>query len=141
MARTAEDWARLGRVVRRERKLQGFRDTARWAAVVGRSSRSLLGLERGEAVGDETLELVSEALNKGAQWAALILENRMTDGDTRANPEPQGEVNGSSVGGNRKGQEPYLSRREGPNLSDVSTDALLEEIAKRARANNPDALR
>lgn len=60
---------------------------------------------------------------------------------TAENSEPQVQVNGGSVGGHEKGREPYLSRREGPNLSDVSTDALLEEIAKRARSNNPDATR
>ncbi|MCU1589237.1 MAG: hypothetical protein JWP11_493 [Frankiales bacterium] len=51
----------------------------------------------------------------------------------------QVKVDRPSVAGEDHGREPYLSRRDGPDLSDVTTDALLEELAKRARANNPDA--
>lgn len=51
----------------------------------------------------------------------------------------QVEVDVPSVGGLTEGAEPYLSRRTGPDLSTVTTDALLEELAKRARASNPDA--
>lgn len=54
---------------------------------------------------------------------------------------PQVEVDQRSVAAAREGPEPYLSRREGPDLRNVTTDALLEELAKRARANNPDAHR
>lgn len=76
MGRTADDWARLGRIVRKERKAQGFRDTKKWADAVGRSSRVLLGLERGEPTGYETLELVSEALNKDSEWCQFVLDDR-----------------------------------------------------------------
>jgi transcriptional regulator with XRE-family HTH domain len=53
--------------------------------------------------------------------------------------ESQVEIDPRSVAGEPDSAEPYLSRRTGPDLSDVTTDALLEELARRARANNPDA--
>ncbi len=58
-------WLRLGRAVKRARLEAGYSDTKRWAAAVGRSSRMLLGLERGEPVGDGTLDRVAIAL----KWA------------------------------------------------------------------------
>lgn len=115
MARTADDWERLGRIVRRERKEQGFRDTTKWAQVVGRSSRVLLGLERGEPTGEETLELVSEALNYDSQWAALILEDRR-----RTAPVGPGDDTLAFVA--KAGDRPA-----GPTLTDEEVLALIRE--------------
>lgn len=57
-----EDWQRLGRAVYEARRAAGYRQTAQWQTKVGRSSRTLLGLERGEPVGASTLEDVEDAL-------------------------------------------------------------------------------
>jgi hypothetical protein len=49
-----EDWKALGRAVYSARVKAGYRDTARWAATLGRSTRVVLGLERGEPTGRRT---------------------------------------------------------------------------------------
>lgn len=68
-----EAWVELGRTIRRARKSSGFRDTTAWADKVGRSSRVLLGLERGEPAGEETLERIDEALGKPMGWCIRLL--------------------------------------------------------------------
>ncbi|MFC0623693.1 hypothetical protein [Kribbella deserti] len=55
-------WQRLGRLVRAARVKAGYAESREWAARVGRSTRMLLGLERGEPVGDATLARVAESL-------------------------------------------------------------------------------
>lgn len=44
-----------------------------------------------------------------------------------------------SVRPDEEGAATYLTRREGPDLSTATIDELLAEIARRARAANPDA--
>lgn len=50
-------------------------------------------------------------------------------------------ASGASVRPDREGATTYLTRREGPDLSTATIDELLEEVARRARAANPDAQR
>lgn len=57
-----EDWQRLGRAVRQSRRQAGWRNSSEWGSQVGRSTRVLLGLERGEPVGGDTLQLIEYAL-------------------------------------------------------------------------------
>lgn len=57
-----DDWLRLGRAVYSARNSAGLRDTKVWASKVGRSTRMLLGLERGEPVGRGTLDAIEKAL-------------------------------------------------------------------------------
>lgn len=75
MVRTysADEWRRLGHMVWSERNRIGLGETTEWAAKVGRSTRVLLGLERGEAQGKGTLALVEEALGweNGSAWQVL----------------------------------------------------------------------
>lgn len=71
-----EDWQRLGEAVRKARRLAGRRNTNEWAAHVGRSSRVLLGLERGEPQGDDTLELVERALGWVSGSADRVLSGQ-----------------------------------------------------------------
>lgn len=66
-------WYFLGTQIKTARKQQGMRDTKLWADKVGRSTRVLLGLERGEPVGDDTLELVELALGWPAGRCEVIL--------------------------------------------------------------------
>lgn len=59
-----ENWKALGAWIH-DARMQGgpeFRDMSAWAKKVGRSERQLYGLERGESVGEKTLEAVAEAL-------------------------------------------------------------------------------
>lgn len=56
------DWVRLGRAVYSARSRSGYGDMTIWADRVGRSTRMLLGLERGERVGRGTLEAIEAAL-------------------------------------------------------------------------------
>lgn len=89
-------------------------------------------------------DLTLAGLDRALEWTQGSAARVLAGGNptvTEGNSGGEVQVNGRSVGAHREGPEPYLSRREGPNLSDISTDALLEEIAKRARSNNPDATR
>lgn len=72
----AENWIRLGHRVHDLRIQVGHVDTKLWAEEVGRSSRQLLGLERGEPVGPKTLERVAKALyvSPWSLYAVLIGE-------------------------------------------------------------------
>lgn len=62
----AEHWQALGDWVASARAQAGYSDTKKWAAVVSRSTRQVLGLERGESVGPKTIEAVAEALGIAA---------------------------------------------------------------------------
>lgn len=139
MEYSADDWRRLGRAVHAERLRRGWSDTKEWAARVGRSTRVVLGLERGEPVGRSTLARVENALGwaPGRAWSILAGDGSVTE----QNPRPAAETTQAGVGPGDQSPQPYLSRRTGPDLTDVTTDALLEELARRARANNPDAHR
>lgn len=107
---TADAWRQFGKVVRTERKKAGFRDTTAWAAEVGRSTRMLLGLERGEPVGDETIERVAEALGWELSWAYQLLETGSKPTVTERNPRPEGEIDRRSVGElTEAGEAPLLS--------------------------------
>lgn len=55
-------WGRLGQAVHEARTEAGLGLTADWVEEVNRSSRVLLGLERGERVGTSTLHLIEDAL-------------------------------------------------------------------------------
>lgn len=73
--RTHEDWTRLGRAVHAARTEAGYGDTREWANAVGRTTRMLLGLERGEQVGGGTLDLVERTLGWPPQHAYRILDD------------------------------------------------------------------
>ncbi len=95
-----EDWAALGRAVYRARARAGYRDTARWAARIGRSTRVALGLERGEPTGPRTLMLIEDALGWPAGWTSKILSGE-ADGEptvTEQNPQPAPEIDPRPVG-------------------------------------------
>jgi hypothetical protein len=81
-----EDWKALGRAVYSARVKAGYRDTARWAATLGRSTRVVLGLERGEPTGRRTLLMVEEALDWPLGWCDLILTGKETGPPTDAPP-------------------------------------------------------
>lgn len=70
-------WVRLGRTVYRARRsIPSYQRTEDWADAVGRSSRVVLGLERGEKVGKDTLMRVEELLGWDADETFRILEGR-----------------------------------------------------------------
>lgn len=137
---TEDDAKRLGAAVRDARERRRLTQTE-LAEAVGVSLRTIGNVERGETAPQLRHRAALEA---ALHWTAGSVRRVLEGGRPAVTEENSGrevQVNGGSVGGHEKGREPYLSRREGPNLSDVSTDALLEEIAKRARSNNPDATR
>lgn len=90
--------------------------------------------------GEEPIPLPDwqDSLRKRQDW---LLSTRGKASVTSENPESEAEVDRRPVGSEGDGREPYLTRRrpEDPDLTNVSTDALLEEIARRARDRNPDA--
>jgi hypothetical protein len=135
MSRSAEDWSRLGREVRRARKGTGFADTTKWAQAVGRSSRVVLGLERGEPTGEETLELVSLALDKDADWCRRILDRENSAVRPELDPASGWKLNEIDVGDDQVSVR--LSRRDGTRLrpADVvrslaRTSQFLEEAGR-----------
>jgi transcriptional regulator with XRE-family HTH domain len=114
MSRSAEDWSRLGREVRRARKAAGFTDTIKWAQAVGRSSRVVLGLERGEPTGDETLELVSLALGKDVDWCRRVLDREDASARPELDPSSGWKLHEIDVGDDEVSVR--LSRRDGNRL-------------------------
>ena len=72
MKYSPENWRTLGRYVKR-RRLPIEADMGEWAAKVGRSTRVLLGLERGESQGLNTVALVASALGVDAEVLFDIL--------------------------------------------------------------------
>lgn len=86
------DWGRLGQAVAEARSEAGFSKTNDWAAAVGRSSRILLGLERGEPTGTGTLELIEDALGWPRGGAFRILTGAVgwrdlaVGGETQTSP-------------------------------------------------------
>lgn len=64
----------MGRYVKR-RRLPIEADMGEWAAKVGRSTRVLLGLERGESQGLNTVALVASALGVDAEVLFDILSS------------------------------------------------------------------
>lgn len=77
-----EAWRRLGKLIRRQRTRLRI-DTDEWASLVGRTSRVLLGLERGEKTGEETLRRVEELLG----WAEGSIESILAGGEPTLVPE------------------------------------------------------
>lgn len=77
---TRNDWRRLGTAVQAARlRHDGWDDTNEWASVIGRSSRVLLGLERGEQTGARTLRRVEEVLSWPPGWCDRILDDSSVD--------------------------------------------------------------
>lgn len=66
----AENWKLLGQAVHDLRLGAGFASMKDWAEAVGRSTRQLQGLERGEKVGEGTLIEVARVL--GLELGALV---------------------------------------------------------------------
>lgn len=73
------DWKRLGTAVQAARLRARYDDMKDWAALVGRSTRQMQGLERGEQVGAPTLRLVETALSWRPGYADAILEDPHAD--------------------------------------------------------------
>lgn len=83
-----ERWAALGQWVHDARmQVDGLRDMEAWAAAVGRSTRQLAGLERGESVGVGTLERVADALGVDQAMLFRVLTD---EGQTRGQPKVAG---------------------------------------------------
>lgn len=75
----AAHWEALGSWVNVARHQADYADTKKWADAVGRSTRMLLGLERGEPVGAKTLEAIAEALGV-TNWSLFeILDKGQAD--------------------------------------------------------------
>lgn len=111
-----EDWRRLGAAVRSARYRVGVRNTEEWAELVGKTTRTLLGLERGESVGRETLTAVENALSWKPGTATRILDN--------ADLGPVGDGFAGSVAH-------ALRRSRNPELARFTVDEMLDEISGR----------
>lgn len=72
-----EAWLRLGRAVKTARKKQGLRSAAEWNEATGISARTLLGLERGQPVSDETITRIEKVLG----WPSVFAYTVLTDPD------------------------------------------------------------
>lgn len=126
----AENWERLGRWVYEARHQAGFSDTKVWAEAASRSSRMLLGLERGEPVGAGTLQAVADALGVAA-WGVFA---RLSDPDAVEN---LGDLEAHEVQRLRDdytaetGKEVEDFEILGLPLRQVSNEDLLAEVARR----------
>jgi hypothetical protein len=93
-----------------------WKDMGAWVDAVGRSSRLLLGLERGEQVGAPTLRTIEELLGWRPGYANVILE------DPNADLSPE-------VG--RPLRRLYAPPDDARPLDEFTTDELLAELRLR----------
>lgn len=105
----AENWKMLGKWVATARRSRGFSETLEWAEAVERSPRMLLGLERGEGVGDGTLKRIASALGVEVSMLYLILGG---EADPVGGPE----------------QDAFVASPGELTEAGVSNDELLREI-------------
>lgn len=122
-----ENWKRLGEWVHDARVQAGLSDTTKWAARVGRSTRVLLGLERGEPVGAKTIEAVAEALGV-ANWAVFQV---LTHGDATSDPWRQPDVEEARA--TYEEETGLLAHRQVSALDSFSDEELAEEVLRRMR--------
>lgn len=120
-------WKALGAEVNTSRMQAGYTDTAKWAEAVGRSSRMLLGLERGEPVGAKTIEAIAEALGV-ANWSLFQVLDTGRRGDWGGGDDSQVDE-----ARRRYEQETGLEADEGAAdlMRMFSDEELLAEVAKR----------
>lgn len=126
-----EHWQALGDLVGTARHQAGYSDTKRWAEAVGRSSRMLLGLERGEPVGPKTIEAIAETLGI-ANWSLFEVLDRGRVDDWGASTEAE-----VAEARKRYQDETGLEADEdggGDPLRFVSDEDLLGEVARRLAA-------
>jgi len=109
---------RLGRVVNRARRAAGYADTEEWAALIGRSTRVALGLERGESAGRKTYTAVEEALHWHAGACYEILDG--VDPAQAISPD---------VGGVTNTLPGYVSAPGEPSEGGASESEVLRAIA------------
>ena len=122
-----EHWQALGDLVGTARHQAGYSDTKRWAEAVGRSSRVLLGLERGEPVGPKTIEAIAETLGI-ANWSLFEALDRGRANDWGASTDAE-----VAEARKRYQDETGLEADDdgGSPLSFVSDEELLKELARR----------
>jgi hypothetical protein len=136
----APGWARAGQTVRRARERHGYSDTKEWADAVGRSSRQLLGFERGEPVGDQTIGRIESVLD----WPSEVIEHLARGKPPEWWPrdfEEWREVCIATV--DYQGMKENVTRPVDPDapllrveaqdsaLAEVSNEALLAEVLRR----------
>lgn len=125
-----EHWQALGDLVGKTRHQAGYTDTRAWADAVGRSSRMLLGLERGEPVGPKTIEAIAEALGM-ANWSLFEVLDRGRVDDWGASTDAE-------VAEARRRYQEATGLEADDDSSDplrfVSDEELLGELARRLAA-------
>lgn len=140
---SAEDWRRLGRRVYQARIRAGYSDTQQWATAVGRSTRMLLGLERGEAVGNGTLDLVAATLEWPDELPYTILDD-LPDALAVPPPLPEDSVrqvfvsHGDPVWERALGEQVRNARNKLMHGGDLDDDerAALEHVLEVAELND-----
>lgn len=115
----SDHWRLLGRLVFSARTRAGYTDTQRWSEAVGRSSRMVLGLERGEAVGKGTLDRVAAVLDWHPGVPYAVLSTGRAEVLEDAPPRSVGSVSA----GNDDAPSQWLTRTR----SDL-TDEEMEEL-------------
>lgn len=122
MAKTIKlaDWKRLGTAVQAARIRAGHDDMAEWADRVGRSTRVLLGLERGESTGAATLRRIEDVLAWPVGHADRILS------DERAETAPD-----RFTGDEATDAAEQMRQQLNPSLGRFTDHELLTEIQTR----------
>jgi len=119
----------------------GFTRAADWSAYVGRSSRLLLGLERGEPTGDVTLAAIEEALGWPFLTTELILKQETPDTWKGEGFEDWLESlvsdEGRGIDRLRVAVDDAKMRRQRHELEHVSDNVLLAELARRMGERPP----
>jgi len=128
-----DHWQALGRWVQEARmQVSDWRDMEGWARTVGRSSRQLRGLERGEQVGIGTIEAVAHALGV-ADWRLLDI---LRDPSARTRLPSQADAMEAQARYETEVGHSSSTAVDQPSVtfvSNASDQLLLDEIALRLR--------
>lgn len=121
-----EHWKALGEWVSVARHQSDYSDMKKWAAAVGRSTRMLQGLERGETVGAKTIEAIAEVLGV-ANWSLFSILDRGTAEEVEWSPTNVREARA------RYESETGLEADDGEttSLTYISDEDLLAELERR----------
>ena len=108
----------LGRVIGRSRRAAGYADTDKWASEVGRSTRTVLGIERGDSAGPKTYARIEELLGwyTGACYEFL-------DG-----VDPEQAISSKAVGGDTQDEPQYVESPGERATEGMSDDDVLRRL-------------
>lgn len=123
----AENWKRLGEWLHDARmESPEYRDVEKFSKAIGRSSRQVRGLERGEQVGVGTLEAYAQGLGISSWYVFARLADPETPGGAHLDPRQVRALKEAYTAETGRSTESVY-----PLLANITDDELLDEVRRR----------